>query len=110
MSHHAANDELFNAEIAEAVVELSAEKTVGAVLIDDDVCGEGLDALRDLTAVCTLVKEGVAVGVDVFHIDYVASEAAALFDEADYLFLGFLRIVELACSAFEVVVLDIDDE
>ena len=45
-----------------------------------------------------------------FHIDYVASEAAALFDEADYLFLGFLRIVELECSTFEVVVLDIDDE
>ena len=41
---------------------------------------------------------------------YGTAYGAALFDELDYFCLCLLRLVELAGSALEVVVLDVDDE
>ena len=71
---------------------------------------ERLDALGYLAAVGALVEEVLAVGVDVLDVYYGTAYGAALFDELDYFRLCLLRLVELAGSALEVVVLDVDDE
>ena len=108
MCHHAAHDELLNAETAQAVVKLCAEEAVRAVFYYNSIGWQRLYPVRYLTAVCPLDKKVVIQLIDVLDVNNMTAKFAALLYQVSDVAFSLTGVMKLAGTSFEVVVLYVD--